>query len=512
LTAIRSLLVFDRPAVTDPFYGTSLNVLDPTSGVWHSFLALVARATHLDPVWLWPGATVAGAALTALGVWVLCRVVSRSPTGATAATAAFLLFSMHLDMRWGAYPNRMSLSVVFFGLVAAVGLIDRPRYVLADAALAVTAGFAAISLHLAAAAVMLLVTLYLTVIVALDVLDQRVRQARWEWQPFVALAATGAVLLAVALPMLVPKADVVASSPLVAYTGGLAGMVRSWPFGLLSARPLMIGAGVAPQLVAAALGAVALLAGFLRDDRRALAAGTVGTFTAVVFLDPLVATSLLSRSAYLCLRIAILLPFAVFVPMAWGFGQLGRARSYCPGENTRLLSIVGVGLAALGLVAVVQVGAVPLRDLFRPIKAHGVLGVPLSRARDVRLVWGPAAVAAIADQVGERYPVLAGTGETAYELAGLIPVALAAAPEKHAPFAFERIDGAQRRADQALLLEPTASEAIRREILRRRRVDFVVVDRSAPGQAPAAEALAGEPALFERVVDSPTVVLFRVKR
>jgi hypothetical protein len=274
----------------------------------------------------------------------------------------------------------------------------------------------------------------------------------------------------------------------------------------------MIGAGVAPQLVAAALGAVALLAGFLLDDRRALAAGTVGTFTAVVFLDPLVATSLLSRSAYLCLRIAILLPFAVFVPMAWGFGQLGRARSYCPGENTRLLSIVGVGLAALGLVAVVQVGAVPLRDLFRPIKAHGVLGVPLSRARDVRLVWGPAAVAAIADQVGERNPVLAGTGETAYELAGLIPVALAAAPEKHAPFAFERIDGAQRRADQALLLEPTASDETRREILRRRRVDFVVVDRSTPGQAPAAEALAGEPALFERVVDSPTLVLFRVKR
>ena len=113
-------------------------------------LAVWSSATGLDvATWLWPGAAAVGAALTLLAFWSLARVVTDSPRAATLASIAWLLLGISADVRWSAYPNRLSLALAFVTLAALVRLVQRPSW--PDARLAVVAGFATVGTHLAAA-------------------------------------------------------------------------------------------------------------------------------------------------------------------------------------------------------------------------------------------------------------------------------------------------------------------------------------------------------------------------
>ncbi len=502
LAAVRSLLVTGRPMVTDPFYRLATLPLDPTTGVWHTELAVICRVTGLDVMWLWPGAVAAGAAMTVLGFWVLCRAVSRSNTAATVATVAFGTFGLMLDMRWFAYPNRMSLALVFLTLAAVVDLMERPRS--ADAALLVAAGFSAVSLHLAAAGEVALACVLLLLLLVVAGIVEHARGVAWDRRPLFALLGMGTVLAVLAAADVLPKAGTVAASSLVSYDGNAVFQkLFHLPGGLLVANPSMIGpTGWAIVIFGGVLAVLAGRVAFRDGDRRSLAAAGLGALPAFLLLDPPLSSPLLHASPYLTFRIAILLPFTVFVAAAWGLSRFFEWRT---GART------GVVVSAVGIALVAVLAAASLQQAFFQVNEY-FLAIPTSRVRDIRLQWGPDVVARMAAVFGNSYPIVAGDTNTEYNLAGVLPVAVVAVPSKHSPFAVEEQDGERRRADVEELMSPTATKAERRAILDRRRADYVIVPLYDPKSAAPLAQMRAEKDLFQPVVDSPTIVLFRVLR
>jgi hypothetical protein len=503
LAAVRSLLRFDRPMVTDPLYGTAVRALDPTTGVWHTALALVAKLTGLDVLWLWPGAAAAGAAMTVLAFWLLAERVGRSHAAATIATIGFVTLPLELDMRWFGYPNHMSLAAVFLALAAVTGLMEDPG--LADAAVVVAAAFVAISLHMASAAVVVLAALFLGLLLVASVVVRYVRDKRWEWRPVASLAATGAVVAAISVASLLPKAGIVTHSAVVGYYADtLAKDTLPVAAGrLLIARPSLFHDDGVTIALAALLGLLAAVPAFGRGDRRALAAFGLAVLPVALLMNPLVSTPLLARSAYLTSRIAILLRFPLYVGIAWGLARLPKARAREP------LAVLAVSVALLGLVAGVRLEWRPLGQLFDTHRSRDAYAFSTSRATDIRRMWHPAVLQAVSGEFGDRYPVVAGDLDTMYYLAGLMPVRLTAVLDKHAPLAVEEIDGAQRREDVRLLLDAHVSEDVRREIVARRGIEYVVLQRR---KLNALSTFRAETDLFEPIVDSDTLVVFRVKR
>lgn len=517
LAAVRSLLQFDRPLVTDPFYGVGYRVLDPTSGVWHTMLGMLSRATGLDPMWLWPGATAVGAAMTALGFWVLAERVGRSRWAASIATLGLLLFPLTADMRWFAYPNRMSLALIFLALAGVADLMERSA--LADAVLVVAAGFGAISLHMAAAAVIVMVSVFLGVLLIVDVGVRRVRSGVWELKPLSTLAATGLVLAAISVAVLLPKAGVVSSSPLVTYQAHeIVEQTMPVAGGWRIAKPEMFRDDGSVIFFATLLGLMAAVPAFGRGDRRALAAFGICVAPAFFFMFPPLASLLLDRSLYLTSRVAILLRFPVYVGIAWGLGTLlalgrGEARdSEARDSGTRAvaLRVLPAATALVAIVVAASIGYEPIRRLAQD--PDEIYGFAKSRRTDMRYVWGVDTLERVWDELGPDYPVIAGDAETTYYLSGLMPVAVVGAPYKHAPFPMEARDGEQRRTDMRTLIDPATPSAVRRGIVEKRDVDYVVINPRGKRLGASVAALREERELLEPVVDERALLLFRVKR
>jgi hypothetical protein len=503
LAAARSLLVSGRPMVTDPLYGTPLTVLDPTSGVWQTQLALISRLTHLDVAWLWPGATAVGAAMTLLAFWVLCRTVTRSERAATIGSAGFLVLGLFLDMRWFSYPNHMALALVFLALAGVTRLLDKPR--VASAALVVAAGFSAISLHLAAAALIVFAAAWLWLLALVLMVAEGVHKHRWKWRGPLGVAATGVVLAVVSLPLVVPKAAVVSASPLVSYRADmLAAQVLHVPGGLSVASPEMIGtAWTALVVLALLLGVAAAIPAFRDGDRGALAVTAIAILPVALLLDPPLTTLLLQRSAYMTSRIAILLPFTLFVALAWA-----TARWADVDRTSRVVRVLAVVAVVFALWASVP----PFLLTFAVAPGQPATNVWISRGNDMRARWGAETVTKMAAALGDGYPIVAGDAVTSYYVAGVFPAAVVAVPDQHSPFAIEEVDGPARRADMEELTSASASENTRREILERRRADFLVMRADSPKYADALARMRTETDLLTPVVDTQTLVLFRVKR
>lgn len=271
------------------------------------------------------------------------------------------------------------------------------------------------------------------------------------------------------------------------------------------ARPSLFGDHWSTLLFATLLGLAAAVPAFGRGDRRALAVAGICLLPAALLLDPPLSTALLRSSFYLSARIAALLRFPLYVGVAWGLAALAAARR---GEPVRRASAV---LAAAALAVALYANAAPLRALFAPASADASTFAS-SRSADIRTMWGPETVRKMAAEIGTGYPVVAGDFEATYYLAGLLPVRVVAAPPRHAPFAIEVRDGERRRKDIETLLDPHTPEAVRREIIARRDVSYVLVSPTSRALKNALKTLNAEPDLFEPVVAGRSTVLFRVRR
>lgn len=499
LAAVRSLLATGRPMVTDPMFGTSTSGLDPTTGVWHTVLAAWSKATGLDvAAWLWPGAVGVAAALLLMGFWELARRLSGSDAAATFGTLAWLAVGLTADVRWAAYPNRLSLGVAFVALASLASLTVSPEW--PDALLAVVAASGAAAMHMAAAAMLAAAgALLLAMLLARAGLD-RVRRRACDVRPALALAGVGAAASGLALPLLLPKVPLVRASVLVAFQAEkLALGVVKLPGGLLVDAPghLM---KIAPPLFAlgAATALFAAVRAFRGHEPRDLVAAALAGLPVALLADPPVTTPLLQASYYLTERIAILLPFTVFLGVAWALGQPARSRPMR----------AGVTLAVAAALALTAVSAALGSHSLSPRSRDSVFA---SRRDDVRSRWGAGTMRALSAEFGERYPVVASDTRTSYYLAGVLPVAVVAVTSQHTAFAIEAVDGQRRRDDMYAVTSPDASEARRREILLRRRADYVVVPRSG-GTERSIAAMLREPGLLRLVVDTPSMAVFRVLR
>lgn len=500
LAAVRSLLVTGQPMVTDPMFRTGLKTLDPTSGVWHTTLALWSGATGLDvAAWLWPGAAAVGGALTVMSLWVLAKAVGRSERAATIATAAFLVIGLGADLRWAPYPNRLSLALAFVTLAAITSLAVRPNR--QDAILVVLAGFATIAMHLAAAEMVVAAAAVLFALMVLAAIVRGVRDGTWRWQPVAALAGAGATVAALAVPLVMPKAAIVNSSWLVPFQSAtLAPGLWHLPFGLLIDSPgHLMKVGPAWFVLTALVGVAALVQAFRSGDTHTTAAAALVLTPALLLTDPLVTPALLHASLYLAERVAILLPFTAFVAVAWALGEAEARAKW----RTLLTTLTVVLLAAAAVTSVIV-----LAGTWRAPASESVWQ---TRLQDVRTTWGADTMKRLSAEFGSRYPIVAGDTMTTYYLAGLQPVAVVAVTSQHMAFAIEGMDGRTRRKEMETLMQPQTAEGTRRAILAERHADYVIVPKYRPALAATLAEMRTETGLLQPVVDTPSLVLFRVK-
>lgn len=505
LAAARSLLQTGHPLVTDPFYGTALKAMDPTSGVWHTMLALWSKTTGIDVIWFWPGAGAVGAAMVVLGFWLVARAVARTDAAATIATAAFVVTSIYLDFRPFTNPGKVALSVAFVAIVAIVTLARTPSW--PAAALALAAGFATFSIHLASAELITVFAAVLCFWLAVATVVTRVRTGTWRWRPLAAALGTSVVMGLMALPVVLPKAGAVSGSSLTTSAIPTVGgqIVFIIPKVMVVQPGAMIGGGAGLFYLAIVLAVAAAVSALRDDEPAALPALALVGMPAFLLLDPPVTTALLSWSYFFTARIAALLRFTPFAGVAWG---LSRAEDTRWRRSVAIVSMVAVAVALL-------VSLPYLRAVFDSRVSNFRLGerysVPVSRRVDQRDLWNRDALRQVQAKVGDGYPVVAADPETGYYLAGLMPVAIIAAPPSHTPFTIEKLDGAERQADAKAVSDPATSPGARRMLLRKWDARWLLVSPSTSKRTQLLDALYTEKDALTPVVITPTLVLFEVR-
>ncbi len=505
LAAARSLMVNDALTVTDPLYGSGSTVADPSSGVLHTMLAMVSRLRGLDMTVVWTGLNVLGAVLLIAAFYALLKRLVGPGRAAVVGTFGYLVFNQFGDFRAAAYPNRISIAIVFFGLLCLTELFDRPGWTAAGAAVA--AGIAVSAMHVGNAEFYVLMALALAFWALVDGLVARRRDGSFEWDGVRALAGVLLVTGVLAVPFILPKFGVVSDSAMVD-TAAAVSRVDLFQLGpLVVTRPgRFFDGGNLTFVMTTALALFMAGWSFVRRDRTALAAFAFCSLPLLLLLDPPVTTLAVRFSFYNLARMAALLGFTTYVALAWALsrpkGTGGRSQAVFLGTIT-LVATLGIALPYLQTTWTERTGAVR--------KGMNV-SVWKSRVTDVRNQWGFAVVGRLTAKLDDTYPVIAADPETGYYFAGLASVRLVAAPRSHSPLAVESKSGAERRDAVRELLFATATEAERREMLTRWKADYVLLWTSRKDESAAAASMAAQPGLFEVFDASPKLVLLRVER
>lgn len=505
LAATRSLLATGRPLVTDPFHGTNIHVLDPTSGVWHTIQAIMSRALQTDIATLYMGVTALGAGMIMLSFWVLARRVAGSSKGATIASIALLAVAYHFDLRVMGYPKHISEALLFFGIALLVRLLDEPTWPVV--ALAAVVGVATTTMHLAAAEFLFLAGGFLVLGMAFGWAMERVvrRDRYWGRQLLSVVAALGVTALA-SVPILLPKVGALSGSSVMGADSFLTlsqevmhvGNIDLVRFGgMYTGGPLVF----FPLLVLVAL---ALVPAYRDRDPHALAAASLMAMIPVVLNDPLVTPFALHASSYMVARMAALMRFMPFVGVAWALGAVWPKRE-------RLMPAIAIAAIALAVV-----GAMP--DLYATVtgthlsgfsRGLDVYGLGATYADDIRATWGVDTIEKMRAVFGTSYPVVAAEPHTAYYFAGIEPAAIVGTQVSHSPAAIEAIDGPDRREDMAVFFRAETSQADRLAIIRRYRVRYVVIWKVRL-DSEVERGMLQQSGLFRPVVQSPKIDLLEV--
>jgi hypothetical protein len=505
LAAARSLLESHSLTVTDPFHGTATTIADPTSGVLHTMLALVARLSGLDPAVVWTGLNVLGAIVLVSAFYALVKRLVGPGRPALIGTFAYMVLNQFVDFRAGAYPNRISIALVFFAMMCLVDLLDRPSCW--AAVTAVVAGVAVSAMHVGSAELYLLMAFSLGFWALVEgiVLSRTAEGADWRGLRAVAgtLLATGAL----ALPFILPKFSVVSSSAMVDTAAALSriDLVQLGPF-VVTRPDVFFDGGNVLFIMTTAL--AVLMGGWalVRRDRAALAAFAFCSLPLLLLFDPPVTTLAVRLSFYNLARIAALLGFTTSIAIAWA---LSRPKDEGGHKEAVFLGVVTLVAAILLSVPYLMTTWTEWTWAYR--KGMNV-SVWKARATDVRNQWGAGVAPAVIEALGTDRPMVAAEKETGYYLAGLASIRLVAVPASHSPLAIERVSGTERRLAIARLMQPSASERVRREIIDQWGVEYVFLWTSRIHDREAAASMLQQPGLFEEVYSSSRVRLFKVAR
>ncbi len=517
LAAVRSLIQRGELMVTDPFFGTSTTALDPTSGTLHGHLAMVSAALGVDVAYLWVGVTAVGAGMVMLAFWSLARRVSGSALAASVAAVGYGVFGLLADFRMFGQPNRLTIAFALVLVLAAVELLDREdRYDDEDrrdeedrrervtaGVLFVLAGLAAMPAHLGTAQLVVV----LTVLVVFWAIVSDAIQRCWRSTPVA--FGSAAVLAAISAPLVLGRVGRVAGSNVV---GVLDEIERESVLligdGLALVRPgYVIGGGLAAFILMTVLAAVAVYRGARSRDGAAGLTGVLGLVALVLLTNPLVTPHLMRYSQYMVERVGGLLAFAPFMVVAWGLG-----RSDDPDRRRGRLCVL---LAAALLLAHGAWSLPRTAATFRPppeeFERRGqTYTVAESREADVRGSWGRSAYLALKDLAEDDYPVIAATPPTGYAIAAFAPVRITASPVSHTPLVIAQESGLERREDMEALFDPDAGAVERRDILERYDAEYVALWTANDEDAFALPTMGEQDELFEPVIESRRLVVFRV--
>lgn len=514
LSAIRSLLVRDQPMVTDPFYGTAVRTLDPTSGIWHTMLGIWSRLTGLDPVGPWIGLNAVGAAALVMALWALLRWVGGSERWASWGIAGYMLFSLFSDFRVAGLPRNGSLFIVFVGLLAFLTLLETRRW--SAAAVAFIGGFAAFTVHIGSAVLLLASIASIGAFLLIDAVVAGVRDRAWDFRRLGAIAGTGAIVGLSAASALLPKlltmlqpARGAGGESVFALASVTLGEGRiHWPGGLVSFDPGFFpetGGVVLTVLVVAMLVPMAVAAFGRERDTKALGGIALASLPALLLFDPIGASLLERVSPYLTERLVPLMPFATWVAVAWCLARAGAGRARTAAR----------WLAYAALAASLVAGAPYVLNTWTGKGGVARVGnrypVYVTRLIDMRYSWGLDTLAKFRDAVGSRYPRIAGDLESTYYMTALEPVCALASLRSHSPFVVEHTDGEQRRADNAAIISPDTSDQRRADLLARWKVDYVVLRLDRRDPLASAQALRRSSAV-RVLLESRNLIVFEAAR
>ena len=450
LAAIRSVLEHGTALPLQVFFDEPVPAPDPTSGTWHSALAIVASLSGADPIDVWRFMTVVTAPLTALAFFVLAVAVTRSGVAAAIATALYMVVGLSLDFRSAANPNRFGVLLGWLALAFVLRFVDNGSR--RELVFAVPIAFAASAVH-PGQSPFLLATLGAAVLGAVIV-----RAPSWR-----RLVLGGAIVGAAALPLFAvnlltlneaaPYAAAALAAPLPLRTGH-----RPWPWVVPTFWYRNVGAvlgtAFAPLLIrpwwAGQAGAGLLLA---------LLAGVPA-----VALTPVFATTYTGQ--YLLARVSdVVLPL-VWIAFAWAIviaaGAL-RGRMRVPAT---LVLVVAVAAVAAGVYAA---------PLPRFTKHGNLQSFQTTRTTDLTVTWRDR-LDAIAKLPQDA--VILAAPDISFELAGLTGRAVVAVGASHTPHQVEVRDGPRRRTDALDAVQGRLDQLQLAAVIEQYGVTDVMVDRS----------------------------------
>jgi hypothetical protein len=496
LAATRSLLVFNRPLVTDPYYGMANAPIDATSGSWHTMMAFASRVTHLDVLTLWPSLTALGAVILVLGFWSLAAEVAGSARAASVATVSMIVAMYLADFRELAYPGFISRGLLFIAIWAMVRALWKPSAV---AALAIALlGSGAVAVHLGTAEMYFLAAAALVLVGTIAAVQ--------EWR-------LGSTAKAGLFTLVTGVIGAVASvGPItLARVSTIAGMdiapvgfelwrryLRIMP-GVYFPRPLwfrqirLLTVGAVPTIVLGVLSLVVL--GLVMREairtRSPLAWGAVGVVGLPIALAvPPLSLLIIGRSEYMLVRLLDVLDCLAFVGVAWALARK---------ELWRNVSARRLAMAYLGVALLCAVPNFP--GTYR--------GVAYMWASDRRLYWGADSLARLKTTIGRSYPRIASDVGTGYAMLAFEPISLVAGHPVHSPYYVELTNGSQRRDDMKILLDPSSSAQTRLSLVSKYSVDFVLVSPSTPNYKQVIASLEIERTAFKEVLVTKRLWLFQ---
>ncbi|PKQ29560.1 MAG: hypothetical protein CVT60_04770 [Actinobacteria bacterium HGW-Actinobacteria-10] len=510
LAAARSLLATNAPLVTDPLHRSGVTSIDPTSGVFHTWLALVSRLsdTPAEPEYVFAGFSALAAAAVVWAFWGLAERVSNSSWAATTVTLGFAALRLFGDFRAAGLPNRFTVAYLCIALLALLDSTDRdPVRRRAAIVVAFVGGMAAALTHLAAAGAL---AVFLISGLAVYALFGRMLRGADSSAPS-PFALTGTLLVVGAV--IWGRAATVFSSPMGEPPRSLPDAFVSLGRGMFVIKPgAYVGGGPVAFVVMGLIGAGIVWLAIRKRDGFVM---TIGAFVLVpvmlLAIPPIVAIGV-AVSTYMYARIALMMGFVPFLAIAWALTLNSGGRRYrgIPAAWKHVAVASGVFMLLAYSVLMwpqTYVTFVSVPDKMRNGEAYTVNE---SRLRDIRASWGMPTLSAVGTVVSDDYPVVAASPMTGYYLAGLANIAVVAAPQSHSPLAVETVDGPERRDDMARLLDVGATEPERRSILARRDADFVALWLGPAEEIAAWESMRAQTDLFRIAVRTKHFVLLRV--
>jgi len=449
LAAIRSVLEHNTALPREVFFSTPVPAPDPTTGAWHSALAVVASLAGADPIDVWRAMTVAAAPMTALAFFALALAVTRNGAAAAIATGLYVVLALGLDFRSAANTNRFGPFLGWLALAFALRYMDTGSR--RELAVGAPIAFAASAVH-PAQSPFLLATLGCAALAALVIRSDRLKE--------VALAS--ALVGAATIPLLaVNFLTLAASTP-------YAAMAQTAPLPLRVAhRPWT---WVLPTfwyrtsgIVLGTLFAPLFLRPWRNGDFRAGMLVVLLLAIPLVSLTPLFATSYSNQ--YLLARVADVLQPLAWIAWAWSMaiaaGSL-RGRLVLPAAAVLLVS---VSAAAVGFYAgpwqhfSLQPGPIP--------------AFATTRTTDLTVAWKDRL-----DAVAKLPPhsVILAAPDMGFELSGLTGREVVAVLQSHTPHQIEVRDGARRREDALDFVEGRLSPVAMAGVIEHYGVTDVLVD------------------------------------